>query len=103
MALGDKAECTDEDAVECVFFFFQAEDGIRDAQESRGLGDVYRGQVLGTRQTGDINFKLADLQRDQHLIPSIHEQAKSLITTHPILCSQLIQRWVGLSEQFAQA
>lgn len=61
------------------------------------------GEVLGTRQTGDINFKLANLQRDQHLIPSIHEQAKSLITTHPILCSQLIQRWVGLSEQFAQA
>ncbi len=24
------------------FFFFQAEEGIRDAQESRGLGDVYR-------------------------------------------------------------
>ena len=23
-------------------FFFQAEDGIRDAQESRGLGDVYK-------------------------------------------------------------
>ena len=29
-----------------VFFFFQAEDGIRDAQESRGLGDVYKRQVL---------------------------------------------------------
>src|SRR5674536_293638 len=28
-----------------VFFFFQAEDGIRDAQESRGLGDVYKRQV----------------------------------------------------------
>src|SRR5674536_394697 len=29
----------------CVcFFFFQAEDGIRDAQESRGLGDVYKRQ-----------------------------------------------------------
>ena len=26
-------------------FFFQAEDGIRDAQESRGLGDVYKRQV----------------------------------------------------------
>ncbi len=25
-------------------FFFQAEDGIRDAQESRGLGDVYKRQ-----------------------------------------------------------
>ena len=28
------------------FFFFQAEDGIRDAQESRGLGDVYKRQVF---------------------------------------------------------
>ena len=34
-----------------IFFFFQAEDGIRDAQESRGLGDVYKRQhqfALGT-------------------------------------------------------
>ena len=29
-----------------VFFFFQAEDGIRDAQESRGLGDVYKRQFM---------------------------------------------------------
>ena len=29
----------------CMFFFFQAEDGIRVAQESRGLGDVYKRQV----------------------------------------------------------
>ena len=27
-----------------IIFFFQAEDGIRDAQESRGLGDVYKRQ-----------------------------------------------------------
>ena len=30
-----------------MFFFFQAEDGIRDLVRSRGLGDVYK------RQTGD--------------------------------------------------
>ena len=29
-----------------VFFFFQAEDGIRDLVRSRGLGDVYKRQVL---------------------------------------------------------
>ncbi len=29
-----------------VDFFFQAGDGIRDAQESRGLGGVYKGQML---------------------------------------------------------
>eukprot|EP00658_Telonema_sp_P-2_P015687 TRINITY_DN16058_c0_g1_i1.p1 TRINITY_DN16058_c0_g1~~TRINITY_DN16058_c0_g1_i1.p1 ORF type:complete len:109 (-),score=31.18 TRINITY_DN16058_c0_g1_i1:162-488(-) len=28
-----------------LIFFFQAEDGIRDAQESRGLGDVYKRQI----------------------------------------------------------
>ena len=29
----------------CVFFFFQAEDGIRDLVRSRGLGDVYKRQL----------------------------------------------------------
>ena len=27
------------------FFFFQAEDGIRDLVRSRGLGDVYKRQI----------------------------------------------------------
>ena len=30
----------------CVVFFFQAEDGIRDLVRSRGLGDVYKRQVI---------------------------------------------------------
>ncbi len=33
-----------DEACDYLFFFFQAEDGIRDAQESRGLGDVYKRQ-----------------------------------------------------------
>ena len=32
--------------VRCVLFFFQAEDGIRDLVRSRGLGDVYKRQVV---------------------------------------------------------
>ena len=43
------------------FFFFQAEDGIRDAQESRGLGDVYKRQVPGRsagRQDLEAEFLL---------------------------------------------
>ena len=38
-----------------VFFFFQAEDGIRDLVRSRGLGDVYK------RQSPDLWKKMADL------------------------------------------
>ena len=34
-----------------VFFFFQAEDGIRDLVRSRGLGDVYKRQVCSTKLT----------------------------------------------------
>ena len=34
------------------FFFFQAEDGIRDLVRSRGLGDVYKRQAPGRRSTG---------------------------------------------------
>ena len=29
-----------------IFFFFQAEDGIRDLVRSRGLGDVYKRQII---------------------------------------------------------
>ena len=31
-----------------VFFFFQAEDGIRDLVRSRGLGDVYKRQAYSS-------------------------------------------------------
>ena len=39
-----------------VFFFFQAEDGIRDAQESRGLGDVYKRQLLKPLPAAELSI-----------------------------------------------
>ena len=48
-------------------FFFQAEDGIRDAQESRGLGDVYKRQAYGKRVIVVVNQVdlLDEAERDQ--------------------------------------
>ena len=41
-----------------MIFCVQAEDGIRVAQESRGLGDVYKRQALAVaRQGRGVNFK----------------------------------------------
>ena len=40
----------------CVFFFFQAEDGIRDLVRSRGLGDVYKRQVTTLAGNGTAGF-----------------------------------------------
>ena len=41
-----------------IFFFFQAEDGIRDLVRSRGLGDVYKRQGLNARLHPDQIFDL---------------------------------------------
>ena len=40
----------------CFFFFFQAEDGIRDLVRSRGLGDVYKRQSLNNVRIDDIDW-----------------------------------------------
>ena len=39
----------------CCFFFFQAEDGIRDLVRSRGLGDVYKRQLYGRAEPRNGN------------------------------------------------
>mgnify|MGYP007112061843 CR=1 FL=1 len=43
----------------CGFFFFQAEDGIRDLVRSRGLGDVYK------RQGVERGFRARELAVEQ--------------------------------------
>ena len=41
-----------------LFFFFQAEDGIRDLVRSRGLGDVYKRQLEGIAGAGRLDRSL---------------------------------------------
>ena len=54
----------------CFFiFFFQAEDGIRDAQESRGLGDVYKRQALAVPTSSmKVGVNLPSLSRSPSLL-----------------------------------
>lgn len=59
------------------------------------------GEVLGTRQTGMITFKLADLQRDQTWLPEIKKIAPGLMNQTK-LCEQLIHRWIGNRRQYAE-
>lgn len=59
------------------------------------------GEVLGTRQTGDVSFRLADLQRDGHLLPRVKEVATHILQAHPEVVAALISRWLGHSENYA--
>lgn len=65
--------------------------------ELRGPGDV-----LGTRQTGDLSFRVADLARDRDLLPKTAELAEALRRSYPDLAQGLIQRWVGSRRVYSQ-
>ena len=52
-----------------LFFFFQAEDGIRDLVRSRGLGDVYKRQVMGFPHPSAPLASLADFDPGGFSIP----------------------------------
>jgi ATP-dependent DNA helicase RecG len=51
------------------------------------------GELLGTRQTGALQFRLADLQRDAHLLSSIHQTARLLQANHATHINRIIARW----------
>jgi len=61
------------------------------------------GELLGTRQTGSISFKVADLIRDQRLLPLIDGCATKLAKLTPQKIEPLIGRWVGSKENYVNA
>ena len=65
-----------------MFFFFQAEDGIRDLVRSRGLGDVYKRQVQNHRQVHRFGHGLevlVDAFLRRAVVVRHHGQGLSLI------------------------
>lgn len=60
------------------------------------------GEVLGTRQTGSIEFKIADPLRDQHLITAAQQAADLILSAHPDVADPLIARWLGARENYGQ-
>ena len=59
------------------------------------------GEVLGTRQTGEMQFRIADLLRDQDLVPGVQVLADRLLADHPECVAPLIHRWIGQRVQYA--
>ncbi len=61
------------------------------------------GELLGTRQTGLAELKIADLVRDGYLIPEIKQKAYLLSRQYPEFSQALIQRWLGNKERYSNA
>jgi ATP-dependent DNA helicase RecG len=78
----------------------QSSDGFVIAEKDLELRGP--GELLGTRQTGLLQLRIADLQRDSHLLPAVQTTAEYLIEQHPQSVDPLIQRWLADGEQYAQ-
>ncbi len=60
------------------------------------------GEVLGTRQTGVIQFRVADPMRDQQLVAPAQQAADLILTRYPELAPPLIARWMGNREAYGR-
>ena len=59
------------------------------------------GELLGTRQTGLAQFRVADLIRDASLLPHVQQLADDLLARDPARAERLVARWVGGAERYA--
>ncbi|NOQ76944.1 MAG: ATP-dependent DNA helicase RecG [Methylococcaceae bacterium] len=65
--------------------------------ELRGPGDV-----MGTRQTGLMQFKIANLERDTALLEHVQDAATVICKQHPEAIQPIIDRWLGQSTLYSE-
>jgi ATP-dependent DNA helicase RecG len=78
----------------------ESHDGFLIAQ--RDLEIRGPGEVLGTKQTGVMNLRIADLERDQAFLNDIVPIADELLAKQPAACNALIKRWIKSSLSYGQ-
>lgn len=75
----------------------ETNDGFKIAQrdlELRGPGDV-----LGTKQTGELTFRIANLNRDSKQLAAVHQIANDIMQNYPSIIKPLMSRWLGDDKQ----
>ena len=73
-------------------------DGFEVAQKDLELRGP--GEVLGTRQTGLMQLRVADLIRDADLAPTVHQLARGILAAGPDAVDRIIRRWIGADARF---
>ncbi len=60
------------------------------------------GEILGTKQTGELQFHIADLNRDGELVDVVRTVADELLQQAPDRVPALIARWIGQGVRYSQ-
>ncbi|MBA8889664.1 ATP-dependent DNA helicase RecG [Dokdonella fugitiva] len=76
-------------------------DGFRIAEKDLELRGP--GELLGTRQTGQLMFRVADLARDAHLLPAVQHVGEVMLRDHAEAAERLLARWIGSAARYAGA
>jgi ATP-dependent DNA helicase RecG len=79
----------------------QSNDGFLIAEKDLELRGP--GELLGTRQTGLVGFRIADLGRDSDLLPVAQQLADGLLADSPERADRVIARWIGAAVRYAGA
>jgi len=79
----------------------QTTDGFAIAQKDLELRGP--GELLGTRQSGAPQFRIADLARDRALLPAVQRAATGLLRDHPEQAAPLVARWLRAGLAFSHA
>ncbi|MCW9046804.1 MAG: ATP-dependent DNA helicase RecG [Gammaproteobacteria bacterium] len=58
------------------------------------------GEVLGTRQTGLLQLRIADIVRDEYMLDDVKVASAKIISESPEKVKALIDRWVGVAQQY---
>ncbi len=61
------------------------------------------GEVLGTKQSGDMQMRIANLSQDLELLPDVRKAAHWILENHPERVDVLLRRWLGNAVEYAHA
>lgn len=76
----------------------ETNDGFKVAEKDLELRGP--GEVLGTKQTGLMQLRIADIVRDEHWFADVKKAANYIITQHPQAVKPLVRRWLGKADRF---
>lgn len=79
----------------------ETNDGFKIAEEDLKIRGP--GEILGTRQTGGLQFRIADLRRDGKWIPLAQEWSAFLVETNDAAVQAIQERWIGQNIDYQHA
>ena len=60
------------------------------------------GEMFGQRQSGSLQFRIADLVRDQHMLDAVSRTSRLLLASDRAAALTIMHRWLTMPEAFSQ-